>query len=783
MNNEIKALALPKPTLRSYYHDVVGAEDVAVPVKPLEVLVGPLNIASGDKIDVYWGSNQYPVATYIHLPNTLEKDGVFSLYVHTQFIKPGNHEVYYLLTPFPQGMPRKSEPLYVVVKTDIPGGHDPASDSRYHNEQLVAPVIHPTGVITHPQGVTATIAPYENMAVGDKVALYWNGIKIAAPALTEADLHQPVVIPIGKELIEEAGDSEQIVVRYDIFDVVNNWSRFSPAFHVEVETGTCTLPAPIVPQAFDKVLDLQRLASADVQARVLAYPGMVSTDEITLNLWRNCAERIALEPYIASKTVGGSVGFVAFFIPNEQFEPIAQGRARFNYGVKKASGEVQRSKSLPVVIVGDALELAPPLLPMLDENGGILDPALRHVMVQVPAYHYMARDNNVNLVCVGKTAGGANVIHEQLRQLNSNDVGRTLEFLIPDDKVWPLAGGVLDLYYTVTTANSALFKSPMLKIPVSAKGGVVLPVPRVDQTNAHGVLDPADIVLEATVRIRPYAAMAQRDKVILHWDGGAPGGVYNASTLLNSGNIGREVIFRVPKPYVAANLNDTVDIWYEVEHSTLKSVSDHLTLGIGPTVVTPLPSPSVKQARADGTIHPLRTAAGADVVIDASANFKEGDVVLVSWQGPISSDVKERTITSGQANKPLSMSFPGQLASTNLDHTVHISYSVTRANGPDQSSTTREYQVLMGRPTLQKPEVQDGVDDTPAVEEAAGPAHDNDAPVLQGRGRQQRRSRQREQRPNARHVGAAGSRSGQCRQVGCHGQCGHSDCQQGGSAG
>jgi hypothetical protein len=309
---------------------------------------------------------------------------------------------------------------------------------------------------------------------------------------------------------------------------------------------------------------------------------------------------------------------------------------------------------------------------------------------------------------MGKTAGGANVIHEEVKNLNSDDVGETVAFLIPDDKVSALAGGTLELYYTVTTFARAFFKSPSLLVQVSAGGGALLPSPSVDGASADGVLDPADIVLEAVVRIAPYTGMAPLDKVTLHWEGRAPEGVYSASTTLNSGTSGKDVIFRVKKPYVDANLNGSVAVWYEVVRGNRTFISETLPLTIGATVVTPLPDPTVKEAE-DGTLDPANTVNGATVIIDASAHLKVGDVVEVAWEGHGGSDNKEKTITAQQAGKQVSVIFSGALVAANVGHKVSISYAVKRATGADQRSEKLELLVTGGLSSLEKPAVA-GVD-------------------------------------------------------------------------
>ncbi|WP_397448967.1 hypothetical protein [Pseudomonas sp. NA-150] len=711
MNNLTKAL-LPAPTMQNL-HDPsgIGYADTLDPHVPLVVRVGPyVTMAVGDVIDLYCNDVLIFNYTIKRGDITPETPSHVVLDLYQQFITPDSITLMYTVTEPIGGVKNESLSTIVRVKVTLPGGVDINPATPWENEALIKAIVSPPGVIVSPEGVNATVQAYKNMEVGDRITLSWHGLFVKYQLKTQDEIGKPVVIPVPKEVIDEAGDSEMVEVRYEIRDVVNNWSRWSLPTYVEVEAGNSTLPAPVVPQAPSMELDLERLAGADVQALVLSYPGMVRADEITFTVERNTAEGMVLEPYVITKPVGGSVGFVAFIIPNEQFEPVSQGRTRFKYVVKKASGEVQRSKSLPVTVVGETLVLAPPKLPVIDDNGGILDPASRNVIAQVPPYHFMADGNDVTLVWMGKTAGGANVIHEELKNLNSDDVGRTLEFLIPDDKVRPLAGGSLELYYTVTTYNRAFFKSPSLMVPVSADGGLVLPAPRVDKTSPDGVLDPADLVLEATLRIRPYAGMAQLDKVMLHWDGSAANGDYRAQTTLNNGNIGREVIFRVPKAYVDANLHGRVEAWYEVQRGSVISQSERLSLRIGSTIIAPLPEPVVKEARPDGTLNPIDTISGASVMIAASANFKEGDVVLVSWQGPRSSDARERTITSGQANKPLLLIFPGHLVTTNLGYKVHISYIVTRASGPDQASSALELLVTSGLSKLEKPGVMGVID-------------------------------------------------------------------------
>lgn len=570
MNTDYIEQFLPAPKILSHDPQGVGDTDIADPQRPLEVILGPLDLKPRDRLDLYWGTHQEAVDSYTHSPDAPNTNGLFSLYVDTRWIEPGTVDVKYILTPFPADNPQTSPTKTITVKLTIPGGRDPDPETPYENEKLPMPAVNPPGVITSPDGVSVTVQPWENMSEGDALSVYWHGLQVRVPALQTGQVGHPVVVDIPREVVIEAGDSENIVVRYDIRDVVNNWSRFSLATYVEVEAGNSTLPAPIAPQAPNMELDLDTLGGAAVQALVLANPGIAIGDTINFIAERNTAEGIALEPYTQEKLVSIPGSFIEFLIPNQQFQPIAQGRARFKYVVSKPSGEQQRSKSLPLSILGQAKELALPIVPAA--VNGLLDPTLRNVITQVPPYHFMADGHDITLVWMGKTADGMTVMHEEVKNLNHADVGKTLEFLIPDEKVIALAGGTLEVYYSVSTFTKEYFKSPVLHLLVETDHNDPLPAPLVDKVNEEGVLDPADVVLEAVVRVLPYAAMAVGDRVAVHWDGRNADGSYNTYTVINSGTVNKEVIFRVPRSFVIANLNDSVEVWYDVQRGGRTSV-------------------------------------------------------------------------------------------------------------------------------------------------------------------------------------------------------------------
>jgi len=677
---------LPAPAMQNL-HDPsgIGYADTLDPQVPLFVRVGPyVTIAAGDIIDLY--CNQNPVIQYTVKQEDLtpETPSFVVLPLDQKFIAPEQITLFYTVKEPIGGLQNESLHSVVPVKFTLPGGTDINPATPWENEALDLPRVSPEGIISSPDGVSVEISPYLNMSIGDNITLSWHGEFIRKTILTEDELAKPVTLPVSKEIIERAGDSDMIEVRYEIRDLVNNWSRWSLATYVDVEAGQSTLAAPVLPQAPGMELDLDKLNGDPVQALVLSQPEISDGDEVLLLVERSTAEGMPLETYSASKIVENAASFIEFLIPNEQFQPISQGRARLKYTLTKPTGDVLRSKSLPIKIIGTPAELALPRVPAAELNNGVLDPNANNVIVEVPPYHFMGDGNDVTLVWMGKSASGANVMHEELKNLNLGDVGKPVNFLIPDEKVSALAGGMLEIYYTITTYARAFFKSPVLQLMVGDDSSVSLPPPSVDGVGSDGVLDPATIVLEATVRIAPYS-MAEGDKVTLHWDGQGSSGTYSDSTTINSGTVGREIIFRVEKRYVDASINNNVIVWYEVDRNSQKFLSEQYRFSVGNIVYPALPAPRVKEA-VNNVLDPASATDGATVVVDASAMLNQGDLIRFSWDGPKGSDQKEKLIQKEEALNPAEIVFAAPLVAANDGQTVEVSYNVTRNSGTVQYS-------------------------------------------------------------------------------------------------
>ena len=677
MNFAYSKQDLPLPLVLSYNPQGVGDVDVADPSKPLEVLVGPIKLSQRDRIDLFWGANDDVIDSYTHSPDAPDTNGIFSLYVNTRWIKPGLTDVRYTYTPYPSDAPEHSPVLPVTVKLSIPGGRDPDPASPYENEKLRLPTVNPPGVITSPDGVSVIVAPWDNMVEGDVLTAYWHGIGTKCPPLAFEQIGRPVIVNIPREVIIEAGDSDNIVVRYDIRDVVNNWSRFSLPAYVEVEAGNSSLPAPVAPQAPNMQLDLDKLAGSDVQALVLAHPAIMVGDTINFVVERTTAEGITLPPYTATRVIQVPGSFVEFLIPNAQFQAIAQGRARLKYTLTKTSGESLRSKSLPLAVLGQPKPLALPIVPAA--MNGLLDPGLHNVVVQVPPYDFMAQGHDVTLVWMGRTASGATVMHEEARTLNPVDVGTTLHYVIPDEKLHTLAGGSVEVHYTVTTAAKALFKSPVLKLSVDADHSAPLPAPRVKEANGN-TLDPINTPNGATVIVDSSAALRVGDKLAVFWRGAKGNGQQDVT--ITEGQAGKTVEVVFAPALVTDNAGETVQVVYAVYRvNGQMQRSANVKVNILHSLPE-LPAPRMDTVGADGVVNTsLIPDAGATVRV-TYPHISAQDSIVVTWRGVSSYD----TPAQAGSGHELLFNVPKALIVATAGAAATVTYTVTRGGATKVSA-------------------------------------------------------------------------------------------------
>ncbi|MBD8756898.1 hypothetical protein [Pseudomonas coleopterorum] len=137
-----------------------------------------------------------------------------------------------------------------LVKQTVPGDPDPDPSTAYANERLTAITGIPDPV---PPGraLTMTLPRYVNIREHDKMILHWADKQIVkiiiADEASNPDTPLAVIVPAS---IIDSTPGVGLIVRYDIYDTVMNWSLYSEARSYSLrsssESASCRAMATVV---------------------------------------------------------------------------------------------------------------------------------------------------------------------------------------------------------------------------------------------------------------------------------------------------------------------------------------------------------------------------------------------------------------------------------------------------------------------------------------------------------------------------------------------------------
>lgn len=400
-----------------------------------------------DTIILYWDSRN--VQQYDLDQDTIDK-GWLSFGVSPDIIKDPQGEVYYTLYDNEAQDLRTSDTRTIRVNRMVPGGLDPDTTSAV-NENLQPCTVKPDVVNSPDQVVTVTVAQWSNQELGDELTVMWNNIRVVHPAVTIIG-SQDVSIP--KEVLEQGGSSDALLVSYEIRDIVNNYSLVSRPTYVLVEIDPDALRGPRVVEA-DRttlVLDLVALGDNDVHVAIPSYIGNDNPYSVTLN-WIGKTPTTVIELRLPPQQVDDpSFESAQFTVPNADIKNIAGGSAVVRYSLEQDGVPgIKKSKTTSITITGLPVQLAKPLVD--EANGGdvidLTDITGPTVTVSIAAFLGQSPGDKVLLNWVGTPLQGAPIIYVAEYEIREGEETKPTTFVVERSNLDPLAGGSLALTYQV----------------------------------------------------------------------------------------------------------------------------------------------------------------------------------------------------------------------------------------------------------------------------------------------------------------------------------------------
>ncbi|WP_455807502.1 hypothetical protein [Pseudomonas fluorescens] len=643
------------------------------------------------------------------LPKTVDENEVgteLQMFVEARHITEGTYTLSYSVTR-QGGTAEHSLEMQVLVKLTRPGGEDHSEEPGHPDLVMTIPEEILKGGIDEDNvaaGVLITIGnadgepPYPFAAAGDVIRVSWGGVFVLSAPLTQAqaDGTDSITVKIEEGKIRKAGDSDDsgLAVVFEVYDLVDNRSSdWSVEQRVLVAVDTTRLVAPLLKEALNNVLDVDKLGDADGTAQVWVLGSSFKVGDIPILTIKGTPQE---GPPVDIEVPGEALVSVPTThetkIANSLLRQLAKSQIALSYRLKKADGSADlRAKTQFIRAIGEVQRLAAPI--MLDEDSGALDPTLAQIRLEIPFDKSFAEGQVLKIFMLGTTPGLKPYLPDlPLRLISRNDIvaAKPLLYNIDGKHLAPVNGGTAEFYYQQLIEDAVLATldkyaatrairesihtdilqvgEPRLELPEPVVAGVV-----------DGVL-PADTA--GTTLTVPYTETVKDDEVFMFWIGSITG-EYPDSIKLNEFTAGKQVPFTIPAEEIKGNEGGTVIARYEIKRADGRtSYAEPLEFSVGVALENPLPLPQMPEATGNGasvTLAPLDAQAGARVIV-AYTGMNETHNIKLSMAGTPGVGSPDIPAKPGVASGSVEFLIPATAIAANIGNetkTFTLSYEVT----------------------------------------------------------------------------------------------------------
>lgn len=665
----------------------------------------------GDKLVIYWGAGQQV------LQETIDRSEVgtqLQMFVPASRIDEGQFAVSYAVTRLNQ-TPEPSEVMNVRVKLTRPGGVDDNDEPGHSKLVMSIPREILDGGIDQDNvaaGVPITIgaagaAPYPNAAVGDVIQVTWGGVFVLSDPLTEeqATGQTPIIVHIDKDTIKEGGDSGDagLAVAFEVYDVVDNRSEdWSAEQRIVVALDTTLLGAPLLKEALNNKLDVDKLGEADGTAQVVAmnrpHPAPKDFevgDTLFVRIKGTPKEGAPINLELPAKVLLSVPSIPEIPVPNAVLRQLAQTQIALSYRLKKhdASDDL-RARAQFISAIGEVQRLKAPLA--LDAVSGALDPTLSQVRIEIPFDTSFAAGQAIRLFWLGTRPELTPYLPDlPLRPITNGDIEakEPLRINVPGAAhLTPINGGKLELYYQLLIEDSLLGTMNRVNATHAIRESIhadILQVgePRLElpEPQVAGVVDgvlPADTV--GTTLTVIYLNTVKGDEVFRQWVGSKTG-TDSDSIKLSEFTAGQPVPFPIGAELIKGNEGGTVTASYFIKRAAggEPSYANPLEFSVGVALENPLPLPQMPQAIGSGataTLAPLNAQTGGRVIV-AYTGMNDKHSIQLTMTGTSGAGSPTIAPKPGVASGSVEFLFPPEAIAANIGNTAKtftLQYEVTQ---------------------------------------------------------------------------------------------------------
>ncbi|MCT8963695.1 hypothetical protein MN113_21185 [Pseudomonas veronii] len=662
-----------------------------------------LGWAAGDFCELFWGDLITPVTLYTIRQDDIDNNRIVALYVPPARIIDGSiSPVFIRVTPV-GGNAQETKRFNFKVDTVRPGGRNPVA-STLQNENLPK-AIFPQNIIDFgvsekdaQDGVQVTFnfypvdttqPPDTHRAARDRIRFSVGGVFADIPPITEGQAagRQPITITLYYGFWQQVGSSSR-VCEYEVIDECGNASDgWSPAqlLNVQLNDGAePLLPEPYFDEAPEDILDHDSLDGQDATIVVaINRLGYNVGDIIRVTVkGRTVDGTQIITSYDSAPLTSTTVRQITLPCPNADLRKLIGGRLQLSYVRVRANSPDRTSDSILVTVIGTPIEtdLARPII--VEANGGILDPQLLTVTVDIRVYDGRDPFDLVTLILDGTYPNGDRYYNEFDRSAGTGIIRFQLRNG-PNGDIAKLEGGSLRFLYRVTNADGT--RVSLDEIVQIGNVSATLPEPLVAEAPAPQYqFDPTVHLNDAAVTVPSNRDFLEGDTVTLYCIGTAAGGTQpeQAFPILRHW-VGRDLPFTLERRYITPNLDRSMKIYYEHSRPTVAtrtSIAVDMKVGSRRQLKVPRVVEATVYNEKLSIINPLhvlppnREEVTIRVTVDgfpASANIK---VFIVGKPGVGAPDIPEKPARPDQGENYVSFTVPSAFLAAYLGGECTVFY-------------------------------------------------------------------------------------------------------------
>ncbi|RON85698.1 hypothetical protein [Pseudomonas fluorescens] len=657
------------------------------------------------------------------------------LWVAPRHLQTGSYELTYVIKQLNQKEERPDKPLNLFVKLELPAGQDIDPGPGHSNLYMYIPPeivnggvdkdVAEAGVPIVIRSESGSGLPYPDIAEDDVILLFWGGTLVESTPVTQAQIDDPVANPIliwiTKAIIELVGDTDDsgLAVTFKVRDIVGNESEdWCKETRIVVTTGIDRLNAPIVQEAVNNELDVDKQGNNDITVVVTATrPGFELNDIIHLTMFGTTTEGEKVEVTALPQTVDNIPHNYAFKLSIADVRKLVNTQVTFSYQLVRNGSSLPLSKRQFVNFKGAAHRLAAPIIE--EAEGDFIDPTKTPIKVRIPFDPAIEYGMGIEPFLLGKRPDGSTFLPELKWHIPEEDEVENPEgfvITVDDYNLKLLDGGTLKGWYDLLTAEGDEIlrrESLHTKLLNVGEPKFELDAPIVLGV-ANGFLDPATLpggTSKLTLprpMVKPWVA---NDVATWKWVGDISGEetrsrTFNAVTAQQNWVINLDAAFVAQ--HIEPNRGSTITVRYQLwRHATDEtSLSNPLVFTVG--VALELLAPWIKENNGDSALNPLLVKDTLTIVVPDNTALLPTDEIIATWTGaPGTPAGGSHTSVPRPLGSNREFVIPNSVVAFNLNKDVKVSYVVIRDGKPLPSLVFDLTVLSMPQNELLKPIIKD----------------------------------------------------------------------------